>query len=107
MALCQFEALVHVHVCICIGPKEFSVSFPAHQKGWKCQDNAQTKTLYIRFSFKQLWYLKQFWMIYTFLMSKGADLTWLDMLINKICSARISEETQIFDAICLMCRVIK
>lgn len=46
-------------------------------------------------------------MIYTFLMSKGADLTWLDMLINKICSARISEETQIFDAICLMCRVIK
>lgn len=33
MALCQFEALVHVHVCICIGPKEFSVYFAAQQKG--------------------------------------------------------------------------
>lgn len=50
----------------------------AHQKISKCQDDAQNK----EFQLYGFYYLIQFWMIYTFLISKGADLTWLDTLIR-------------------------
>lgn len=67
----------------CISPREFSVCFSCTPENFKVSRRCPKQRLCINeFQLYGFYYLIQFWMIYTFLISKGADLTWLDTLIR-------------------------
>lgn len=98
-----------VPVRICISPKEFSVCFSCTPEHFNCTPEhfkvsrrcPKQRLCINEFQLYGFCYLIQFWMIYTFLISKGADLTWLDTL-NKICCAR-SQKKHTFLMLSVLC----